>query len=438
MKLHLENCNNIDKGDFEISENMLNIKYAINGTGKSTICSAIAITVKDRDQKQNAMSGLKPYKCLDDDTIQPCITGADAIKSVRTFNDEYINEYIFQQDELVKGSFDIFIRNEEYDKGILEIDSLVQEIKTILSNDKEIESLKNDFGELINAFGKETKKGLHGSSMMSKAFKEGNKVENIPPGLEMYGDYIHSKDNYRWIKWQIDGQVFIDITENCPYCITNIKEKKETIRKVSQSYDPKIIENMTKILLVFQRLGEYFSEKTKETVNTFVKSVSGYTEEQAEFLREVRDQIERLKRKFENAQTIGFNSLKDVDKVIDGLKEYYIDLTLYNHLDSVKTTEKVDIVNKAITKIAEKAGILQGCIKKQQRLIETIVNTNREEINFFLSNAGYKYHVDLLDDDSGVRRLKLIYSDTNGIVLDVKGHLSFGEKNAISLVLFMY
>ncbi|KYC50429.1 MAG: hypothetical protein AMQ74_01258 [Candidatus Methanofastidiosum methylothiophilum] len=425
MKLHIENCNNIDNGDVEVKENMLNIKYAINGTGKSTICSAITIAVRDKSKKENAISSLKPYKRLDDETVQPSITGIERINNVRIFNEEYIDEYIFQQDELVKGSFDIFIRNEEYDRGILEIESLVQEIKTILSTDKEIESLKNDFGELINAFGRETKKGLHGSSMMSKAFKEGNKVENIPPGLEMYRDYIHSKENYRWIKWQLDGQAFIDITENCPYCITDIKEKKDTIRKVSQSYDPKIIENMTKILLVFQRLGEYFSEKTKETINTFVKSVSGYTEEQAEFLREVRDQIERLKRKFENAQTIGFNSLRDVDKVIDGLKEYIIDLTLYNHLDSAKTAEKVSIVNSSIEKVTEKAGILQGCIKKQQRLIETIVKTNNEEINAFLYNAGYKYHVDLIEDDSGIRRLKLIYTDTNGIVLDAKGHLSF-------------
>ena len=56
------------------------------------------------------------------------------------FSDEYINEYIFQQDELIKGSFDIFIRNEAYENGIREIDTLVLEIKTILKDDKEIES----------------------------------------------------------------------------------------------------------------------------------------------------------------------------------------------------------------------------------------------------------------------------------------------------------
>ena len=41
MQLKIKNCNNIENGEFDITEGRLNIKYAINGTGKSTISKAI-------------------------------------------------------------------------------------------------------------------------------------------------------------------------------------------------------------------------------------------------------------------------------------------------------------------------------------------------------------------------------------------------------------
>ena len=41
MEIQINNCNNISEGTISIVENRLNIRYAINGTGKSTISKAI-------------------------------------------------------------------------------------------------------------------------------------------------------------------------------------------------------------------------------------------------------------------------------------------------------------------------------------------------------------------------------------------------------------
>ena len=438
MNIVIKNCNNIKSAEIRLEEKKLNVKYAINGTGKSSIAKSILFYVNDKNKNENTLKELKPYSTLNDDSILPEIKGIDNFHTVKIFNDDYVSSNIFEKDELIKDSFDIFIRTKEYENGLSEIEKLVQEIKNILKNDKEIESLKNDFGEIVNAFGRDTKKGLHGSSALAKAFKDGNKIENIPEGLEIFSDYIKSPENFKWIKWQLDGQSFIDLTENCPYCVTNIKEKKEIIKKVSQSYDAKIIENLNKIVMVFQRLNDYFSESTKKIISSFVKNVDGYTSEQVDFIKEVKDQIERLRSKFDKAQNIGFYSLKDVDKVVDELKEYHIDIKLYNHLESEKTIEKVSIVNKALDEISKKAGLLQGCIKRQQQLINTIVEDNKTDINTFLQSAGYEYSVDLVEEVDGTRKLKLVYNENNYTVSSPKSHLSFGEKNAISLILFMY
>lgn len=438
MNIVIKNCNNIVSGEISLKEKILNIKYAINGTGKSSISKSILFHTNDKIDSSSTLAELKPYSTLNDESILPEVQGIDDLSTVRMFSDDYISKYIFNEDELIKGSFDIFVRNEAYETGLHEIEELVQEIKNILKDDKEVEGLKNDFGEMINAFGRDVKKGLHGSSALAKAFKDGNKVENIPAGLEIFSDYIKSSENFKWIKWQLDGQSFIDLTENCPYCVTDIKEKKELIKKISQSYDAKVIENLNKIVMVFQRLNDYFADKTKDIISSFVKNVDGYTSDQVDFIKEVKEQIERLRVKFDNAQNIGFYSLKDVDKVVDGLKEYYIDIKLYSHLESEKTIEKVTIVNSALDKISQKAGLLQGCIRKQQQLINTIVENNKTDINAFLKSAGYEYSVDLVEEDNGTRKLKLVYNGTEGIVTNPKNHLSFGEKNAIALILFMY
>lgn len=41
MNITIKSCNNIKEGKISVEKNKLNIKYGINGTGKSTIASAI-------------------------------------------------------------------------------------------------------------------------------------------------------------------------------------------------------------------------------------------------------------------------------------------------------------------------------------------------------------------------------------------------------------
>ena len=41
MQVQLKKCNNIESGSLEIKEQTLNLKYAINGCGKTTLAKAI-------------------------------------------------------------------------------------------------------------------------------------------------------------------------------------------------------------------------------------------------------------------------------------------------------------------------------------------------------------------------------------------------------------
>jgi len=439
LEIVIENSNNIDSGKVEITEGVLNIKYAINGTGKTTLSRAICASVHDRQNGTNELASLTPFKAINDDKLIPIISGDEALSSIQIFDEAYINEFVFQPDELLKGSFDILIRDANYDAVMSEIEELVSEIKLHFTGDGEIEALINDFTELSESFGKPTKTGVHAASPLAKSFKGGNKVTNIPEGLEVYKDYIQADDNFKWVKWQLDGKQFIDRSDNCPYCIHDVVDVKDTIKKVGEVYNAKTIQNLNKIIAVFQRLDKYFSEATKTNITKFIDNIDGYTEEQVDYLNEIKGQVDRLNGKFHQLKSVDFFSFKDVAKVIDELKFYKIDPDFYAHLQSEETLGKVEKVNASIDELIAKAGLLQGKINIQNRHIKDLVEENKQTINSFLKNAGYKYNVDLIEDENGKHRLKLIHTDLNNSeISEVRTKLSYGERNAFALVLFMF
>lgn len=59
-------------------------------------------------------------------------------------------------------------------------------------------------------------------------------------------------------------------------------------------------------------------------------------------------------------------------------------------------------------------------------------------INNFLKNAGYSYQVALVEDKFNQHKLKLIHNDLSDEISDAQSHLSYGEKNAFALILFMF
>lgn len=438
MRVEIRHCNNVSEGFIEILENSLNIKYAINGTGKTSLSKAIQLYVSDKENGTQTLGTLLPFKFAQSKTVSPEVIGCETLKSVMVFNEKYLDECVFQEDELLKGSFEILIRGPEYENGINEIETQVKVIKEMLEQDKDIDSLILDFSELDASFGKPAKNGIHASSILSKAFKTGNKVAHIPDDLEGYRGFITHQENFKWIRWQIEGKSYLDIDQNCPYCISDIKEKRHTIERVGEVYDSKSVENLNKIVSVFGRLNQYFSDSTRAIIDGFITNINGYTDDQVNFLREVRTQLINLKAKFISAKNIGFTALKEVDKVIDLLRDHHIDLTLFGHFNSTETQKKAAIINDSFAAILEKAGELQGKVNRQKILIERLISENKEEINGFLKNAGFTYRVDITPEQDGSYKLKLIHNDISDEIKGVNTTLSFGERNAFSLVLFMY
>ena len=59
LNIELKKCNSIESGQISLVDKSLNIKYGINGTGKSTISKAIEYHVIDKSHSSNELLKLK-------------------------------------------------------------------------------------------------------------------------------------------------------------------------------------------------------------------------------------------------------------------------------------------------------------------------------------------------------------------------------------------
>lgn len=434
MELTIKNCNNIDSGKIEITNNKLNIKFGINGTGKSTITRAIKYGIDSPE----LLKELIPFKHRNSEIeVIPEISMNEEVKSVLIFNEEYLNQFLFKEDELISNSYEIFINTPEYKVSTEQIEQLLSEIKRVFSENDDLNKIISDFENLSKSFAT-TQTGLSKSSALYKGLKEGNKIQHIPDSLKGYSKLIKDKSCVKWLDWQNNGEQFLEISDDCPYCTSPTTEKKETIKSVSTFYDKNVIKNFTVIIEALKNLGEYFSENANLTLQTITEKQTGLEESEMNYIVAVKQQIDDLLSKLKALKNISPVSFSEDEKVEEKLKNLKINIELFDRFKAEKTTKIIESLNSSLDTVLEKVGQLQGEINKQKRLVKILIEKHRKSINSFLTNAGYKYTVEIISDDSNNYKLLLRHIESDGVINGGKQHLSFGEKNAFSLVLFMY
>ena len=436
IALSINNCNNLDEAIIGIKLNKLNMKYGINGTGKSTIVRAIELS-----SSENAnLNELLPFKHRENSAQEnmPNISGLGNIATVKIFNEEYVNQLLFKPDEIIKNSFSIFIKTTEYEQKMAEIESLISGIKDTFNNDDGLEKVIQDLTDLSSSFGKSST-GMHGASKLSKAISKGNPLEDIPESLVPYQSFLNLPDNknVKWLGWHNKGEEFLEVSDDCPYCTSPSSEKKETIRAIKKEYTPKNIEHLNDIIKILDSLGEYFAPETHEKLQEIIKNKGKISDEQKTYLEGIRPNIETLRTKLINLKDISFFSFKDTEKAQDKINDFEIMLSYLPHLESNSSRVVVDRVNHSLKEVKDKIGLLQGQIANQKSGIEKTIQKHTKDINEFLKYAGYKYEVQIIEENNSYK-MRLRHEEHESHIENSTMHLSYGERNAFSLVLFMY
>jgi predicted ATPase len=103
ININLENCNNISKCHISLKKDSLNIFYAMNGTGKSTVGKAFELLAKGE-----TLDSLKPFN----GDVLPSGTLSEALENVLLFNEEFVKNIVFDKSEVIANAFDVFIKSQ--------------------------------------------------------------------------------------------------------------------------------------------------------------------------------------------------------------------------------------------------------------------------------------------------------------------------------------
>lgn len=428
MNINIKNCNNIKNASITIEKNSLNIKYGMNGTGKSTIAKAIA----NRDQ----LSELKTFGS----NLEPEISVSENINKVEIFNNDFINRITFNGSEVIDNGFEIFVKTEEYDSKRKEITNILNKLNRETFNDQIINKFREGLLNIATKIQLNSNNTVKRTSTYKSILKKENMFE-VPQELTKYSEFIQDKSmNINWVDWKNKGFEF-DEKNKCPFCAEKLSEKyskeKETFK---ENYTKSGMKNLNDILETINDIKDYLN---KEKYNKLIECIKeNKNEEDIDFIyQKFILEITYLNGKFEKIYQFDSYNIKnsEIGKLGDKVKELIINKEELNYFCSENVFEIIDNINKKINEIVNKITDLQAKTATLNTFIKNSINSSKEDINRFLETAGFNYKFDFIVSSENVSKTILIYKGEEDINVDnIDKHLSLGEKNAFALVLFMY
>jgi energy-coupling factor transporter ATP-binding protein EcfA2 len=433
MAITIENCNSIDRADITLQTGSLNIKYGHNGLGKSTIARALILAAQDPD----SLGELTPFKHRGDpEAARPSIKGSDDIGSVLVFDDDYVSRFVFQADEVLQDSFEVFVKTPEYEQGLTKLETLFERVKMVFTDEVELNAAVLGFAELQAAF-PVTKSGrISKSGKGYKALGAGGKLNHIPEGLTAFSEFLRSDDPAGWLTWQSKGKAYLDLSTNCPFCSTSSVDK-DTALLVSDEYESAAVKNMAQLNAVLEKLSDFINPVDYAKIWSITTTLADPSEVEEDFLSSLRSQVELILEKFSSLQTLSFTSLRDSPDVTATLEGLRIDLDLLDALSSERTRGVVETLNGELDHLADQMGEIERQMGLQKSRVAKTIKENRTDINAFLLSAGYQYAVSVEPNGDSYRMI-VEHRDSTGHLSNARTHLSYGERNAFALVLFMH
>ena len=428
MNIEIKNCNNIKEAKISIEKSSLNIKYGMNGTGKSTIAKAIG--------NREELSELKTFGS----NLEPEIRISESISNVEIFNNDFINRITFNGSEVIENGFEVFVKTDEYDKKRKEINDILNKLNRETFKDETINNLLNGFSNIS------TKIQLTASQTIKRnpAYKSILKKENmfdVPNSLEKYSDFIKDENkNINWVDWKNKGFEF-DEKNKCPFCaeglVETYAEEKEAFK---ENYTKSGMKNLSEILESLESLKDYLSIEQYNKLISCIKEDK--SEDDIDFIyQKFMLEVTYLNDKFEKIYQFDSYNIKnsEIGNLANKVRDLIIDKGELKYFNNKIIFEVIDNITKKINDIIKKITDLQAKTATLNTFIKNSINSSKEDINKFLETAGFNYKFDFDVSSENSSKTILIYKGQEDINVDnIDRHLSWGEKNAFALVLFMY
>lgn len=432
MEYTIKNLGSVDQGKIKIKENSLNVKYGINGTGKSTISKGIVKYINKSD-----LSDMIKYGS----NIKPEIVTDKEFEDVLVFNQEYIEEHLFKED-LLNNSFEIMINTKEYrllyQRINNEFSNLISSLKDTVFDDirKELDEFKKSLiikEKLVN--GKKVIE-IEGKSKLAKGKKINDISELTTKNIEGYTEYLKSGKNYIWLKWFEEGYDLI-IDNKCPFCLNDLKPNMKLIHDdISNAFKTTTLKQNAESKKVLNNIKKFIDKNSKEKIEDICRSNEKFSTDDVEFLKKISEicntEFEKLNR-LKNLNVIDIKEIFENDELTNFLKANKLSKNFYTSMD-VDVQSKVDNINMIIDNLLLKDKEIKNITNEFSLKINSLINNKCSYVNDFFALAGIPYKIEVIT--KGDNDFKTILKPINANVDIKKEQLSYGEQNSISLMLF--
>lgn len=434
----VENCNNITSASISIKENALTIVYGPNGTGKSTIASVIRESTNGNPKYDRFI----PYHVRDRGI--PSVSGVD-FSRVAIFDEDYIKNYTYQKNTLLKDAFEVFVRTPRYDQSKKKVDEALSRIREAFIENIEIVTLITQLDALLSNIKISASGKIDRRSGGPKGLLSGKGGYNNPPHeLDEMKPFFADGTVAQWAEWRMNGLEQFGDQGICPYCAQKDNEHTNSITAAfMDNFDKPSITFAANIKKALEGLAGYISDEKAESILSMfgIKDKTCTLESTLTKLAiECRDLRERLlKIRAFNATSVEHSTIGHLAEMLSALKldpEMFID-----YFTGEKTKCVITTINDQIDALLSQVRELQAEIGKSQKYVEDAIKDKQTDINELLSIAGFPYHFRIGIEGEEDARATLYYVPTDGsetpLVAPSDG-LSWGERHAFALVMFMF
>lgn len=431
---NIKNCNNIKNANIIIDKNNLNIKYGMNGTGKSTISKAIELF----SLGEEIDPVLRTFGSSENATIE-C---NEIINSVMIFDEEFVKNIVFEGDSVIRDSFDVFVKSPDYDRRINKLNNRLKGLKTYFLEDEEVQKLKRIMSEvagklILTKNDEVTKNPFYKSVVTDK------NLFNIPEKLKRFSPFIiENPSNVDWIDWKTKGYKFDEIS-GCPFCTETLVEDYISEKELFQNtFKKATANNLKQMLKFFESLKEYITDEKYVHLVSCIKEIED-VETIDLALNKFGRELHYLLNKFNSIENFDSFSIKqsDISKLDEIIKSMFINIESTDVFKSDKMVELVDSINSKLDIIKNEVQELKGEVGQIRGYVQAAIRKYNDDINKFLLSAGMRYKVEITVNGDKDAITKLYYigdQESTNEVEKISKHLSWGEKNAFALVLFMF
>ena len=431
MKIKLNNVCNIIDGDISLEEGYLNIKYGNNGIGKTSISNALKKYIMNE-----SLSTLKPYG---NDEKKPYVNIDGSLSSVLSFNMEYINNYLFENSDLLNNTYELIIKTDEFQKSVDEINFILKKIKEACSNPK-INSFKTEISAISSEIKYNAKDSMiSASSKFGKGFKEGVTINSvIPDEISIYKDLINFSLNYEWIKWINQGLSYV-INNKCPFCKNDINDLNlKNIELLANFSSSSLMKDNLHSKEVISKISNYSEKELANHIKSINEKKDKLSQNDSINIKIALDLLNNEISKINtllSLNPIGLKNLIGGTELSNMLQNNVINIDVFNEKDE-ELISAFKRINEELEQLLSKINELREKVIKMNVELAKNINKTKKYINNFLKIAGIPYCIDIVfnNDNSSRTIMKPINIDYE--IDNPQNRLSYGEKNAISLVLF--